>query len=280
MRSLYSLLLVLIILFSLGACQPNGSAGIADDGAVTDSLTYRLDTLRREMDCMSNRIESPCLQIEIVTVTVTANAADHVLKEINDNLNKAIAQSDNSEQKAGDAEDVADNLEKEYKRILSEITDYELPWELDQNMSVHLNQDGLFGTTLESYSFTGGAHGNNFLFHHLYSTETGARLSIKDLVKEEALAELNRRAELQFRESRDIPTGMNYNDAGYWFEDNAFVLPENFKYDPFGLEFVYNTYEIAPYSEGMITIRFDMADIENLIRPEYRLISGKEAAGV
>ena len=100
------------------------------------------------------------------------------------------------------------------------------------------------------------------------------------MVKEEALAELNRRAELQFRESRDIPTGMNYNDAGYWFEDNAFVLPENFKYDPFGLEFVYNTYEIAPYSEGMITIRFDMADIENLIRPEYRLISGKEAAGV
>ncbi|MGB0176294.1 MAG: DUF3298 and DUF4163 domain-containing protein, partial [Owenweeksia sp.] len=252
-------------------CQPNGSSGITDDGLVTDSLTYRFDTIHRELSCPQNDGEL-CLQVDIVTLELTGNASQKVLKTINDQLETAITQTDNSERPASSPEAVADNLVVEYQRILKEISDYKMPWEVDQSFEVTLNQDGLFGAALNSYSFTGGAHGNYFTFYYLYATETGKRIALADLLKDGALEALSARAEQKFRKSYDIPDKMGLNDAGYWFENNTFTLPDNFKYSPEGLEFLYNTYEVAAYSEGALTILFDMGEVENLIRPEYRLI--------
>lgn len=267
----------LFSLLLLASCQPNGSSGITDDGLTADSLIYRIDTISRELSCYENK-EELCLQVDLQILKLTGNASETVLERINSQLETAVTETDNSEKPAKDAEAVADNLVEEYERLLKEMPDYKMPWEVSQSFEVSLNQDGMFGAVLNSYSFTGGAHGNYFFFYYLFATETGNRLVLKDFLKDGATAALTNRAEEKFRELYSVSENESLNDAGYWFENNVFALPDNFKYNAQGLEFIYNTYEIAPYSEGIITIRFDLPEIERFIRPEYRLISHEKEA--
>jgi hypothetical protein len=62
---------------------------------------------------------------------------------------------------------------------------------------------------------------------------------------------------------------MTLKDAGFTFENDAFVLPDDFALRDDGLAFYYNPYDVAPYSMGATEIVLSQDEIRRLLKPEY-----------
>jgi hypothetical protein len=72
-------------------------------------------------------------------------------------------------------------------------------------------------------------------------------LRFKDLIKDRT--KLNKRVEQKFREINEIGPHDNLNEKGF-FWDGKFQLPANIGLVPEGVQFFYNSYEIAAYAVG------------------------------
>lgn len=265
---LASCLFSLILLSSLIGCQPD-TVDTPEQDNLQDTLSYEFSLIERHSPC-ADTADGDCINVKIKTIKITDGSSNEARQKIESYLNGQISATDNSDQSNQTPEEVADDLVNEYTRIIEEMPKYKLPWEYFREFDVYLNENGLFGVQLDAYSFTGGAHPANFEYYYTFDSDNGRALSVKDLFLPKFLAPLKDRAEEQFRNSRDIDSSTTYEEAGFWFENDEFALPDNFKYSPKELVFLYNPYEIAPYSEGSVVIMFDYKEIQNWVKPEYR----------
>lgn len=114
-------------------------------------------------------------------------------------------------------------------------------------------------------SYTGGAHGAHQTFYYNIDLRTGKLITEGDLYKgdyKEVLISLIK-AELDERnkdEDRRITI----------LEPEAVVPNGNFYLDDKGVVYVYNEYDIAPYSDGLIEVTIPYEKIEALITPQYQ----------
>lgn len=260
------------LLFIAFACQQNPTPATeekeVETQATIDTVQYTINTLSSELPC-TKRPSEKCLDISIDLIDIMAGLADDKANKIESDLQAAISKSDNNENAPRTPQQIIDNLKKEYTQIVKDMPGYDLPWQYKSEFQVFLNQNKLFGVQLNSYSFTGGAHGAQFTFYSTYETESGKLLKLGDLFMPDQRANFVALAEKQFTNSHDIDTNMTYEDAGYWFENEEFHLNNNFRYTPQGLEILFNPYEIAPYSEGTITLQFSYSEVKNMLKKEY-----------
>ncbi len=236
----------------------------------SDSLTFEITTLEKALPCPAH-MSGNCLEISIQNLRVTAGAPDSVLGTIEGSLAQALSSTDNNDYKTNNAEGIAQNLIAEYQQIIKELPDYGMAWNYQSYYDVFLNQQGLFGVQLSNNTFTGGAHPNSFTTYYTYSSHTGKKLDLKDLLNEGQTPELEALAEKKLRDLYEVPSNQTLEDAGFWFENNVFALSEHFKYNPQGLYFWYNQYEIASYAFGPVEIFFSYDEIKRFIRPQYLL---------
>lgn len=128
--------------------------------------------------------------------------------------------------------------------------------------------DGREGMTtyiirLEYYE--GGAHGISQQLTLNFDNATGRVLTLNDLYVpgyESRLNELLLQALLKQTDTKDIE---DLRQHGYLYSMDMFV-PENYILGEDELTFIYNPYEIAPYSEGLIEIKIDNDDLKDLIK--------------
>ena len=267
---LYRKYLVILIFATVWVSCNNTSPASPGEKTTIDSIQYSFHTISRELVCKEDTSEL-CLDVKIKEVKLKGGPSGKAVARIGAALEKAIIETDNSPGEVNNPEELAANITEEYKRISREMPDYSMPWSYNVQVDIFLNRQGLFGAEINTSSFTGGAHGNYFTFYYLYDIDNGQRIHIDDLLKDNAHSKLLSMADQQFRESRQLGQDADYNEMGYWFEDNVFTLPENFKYSEGGIEFRYNPYEIAPYSEGEIILLFPLSEVQELIKPKYQI---------
>ncbi|MDA3968702.1 RsiV family protein [Helicobacter ibis] len=109
------------------------------------------------------------------------------------------------------------------------------------------------------YSYTGGAHGNSYYGSRLYDLESKdfLMLQIDDIfVKSDELLKL---IDKKLKETID---------ANMLFEPDKPLntMPSSFQIDSDNFIFIYNTYEIAPYSSGAIKIKFKFYELTNHVK--------------
>lgn len=104
-------------------------------------------------------------------------------------------------------------------------------------------------------SFTGGAHPNSGVAKAVFDIKTGIQLEIHDIVKD--TSGLKKELEKEFRKEREIPSEKSLTEAGFWFEKDVFTFPVNFGITENGMEFYYNSYEVAPYADGPTEVLID-----------------------
>jgi len=132
-----------------------------------------------------------------------------------------------------------------------------LVWEALIEGDVTYQSPALTCIAINSYLNTGGAHGNMTISFLNFDPQTGQLLHLNDHIKNPSdfvkLAEKYFYLELQESSDED-----GFND--YFFGD-GFHLPANIGFSDDGVILLYNVYEIAPYSEGVIefTIPFEEA---------------------
>ncbi len=159
-------------------------------------------------------------------------------------------------------ETLAANFIRDYKETISEFPEYELPWEATINGKVNYQSSEIVSLKFNTNMFTGGAHGYRSIDYLNFDAKTGELLNTDDLFKT-GFAEY---IEKDFREKKEIPLDANINSTGMLFKNDEFQLPKNIGFTEDSVTLYYNTYEIAPYSDGTFEFTYPKEEIEKFLK--------------
>lgn len=116
--------------------------------------------------------------------------------------------------------------------------------------------------SLKRYLFTGGAHGMTDCSLLNFDTRDGRVLERGELFTDTLkLEELNRAAFRNYMEYRGMEDGM----SALIVDPEALPLPANIGFDSAGVVMLYNQYEVAPYSFGVLLYRLPYADVAGIL---------------
>lgn len=133
--------------------------------------------------------------------------------------------------------------------------------------TVHDTTDITVTARTEVTDYTGGAHGSRNIFYYNIDTRTGKIFSEKEFFKANSQGKLTELLE------EKVKTTKNQNGDDVTLLEPEQVVPNgNFYFGDEGVVYVYNQYEIAPYSDGLIEITLPYDEIRTLINPLFELI--------
>jgi hypothetical protein len=146
-----------------------------------------------------------------------------------------------------------------------------LNWSYEERFEQESLSPRLLQIARNRASYTGGAHGNYDKKYFVFERDLGMRISLSDLVREDALPDLRRLVNRELRAGKKLGPADSLKKA-LFFVDEA-DLTENYFLSPQGLGFHWDPYEIAPYAEGHVEVLVPYGDVAALVRPEgQRLI--------
>ncbi len=168
-----------------------------------------------------------------------------------DNVDKAIASFSNS-----------------YKELKSKFPD-EVGWEAEINGEVVYEDANIVTVMVNSYSFTGGAHGYASTSFLNFDKRRGAELENRELFDD--MEGFETFAEAKFRIQEEIPEGENINATGFMFEGDTFHLSQNIGYTKEGIQLIYNQYEVASYADGPIVLTLPYEEVNVYLKRKVKL---------
>jgi len=125
-------------------------------------------------------------------------------------------------------------------------------WEAKISGRVTYEDKNTLTIALDSYLFTGGAHGYTSGRFLNFDKKKGSELEVWQLFKDKD--EFTKFAEAKFREQEKIPREKPINYTGFMFERGSFHLPENIGLTDKGVQLLYNQYEVASFADGPIEL--------------------------
>lgn len=142
----------------------------------------------------------------------------------------------------------------------------DIDYEYVINTEVHYgNGRDIIGHFINMYQYTGGAHGGTFITCRNYRLEDGSVVTLDNYFKpgyEEVLIPVLEKKLLEYAEcgSRD-----ELDEHGYFSNEPMFVS-DNFEIRKDTIDFIYNQYDIAPYSTGITTLSVPEDEIRSILR--------------
>ncbi|MEN9323684.1 MAG: hypothetical protein RL699_1464 [Bacteroidota bacterium] len=159
--------------------------------------------------------------------------------------------------------DLVNSFVANYTQIKAELKQDSLPsWEAKATAKINYQTPKLLNVTLEYYIFTGGAHGYGATESLLFNPANGKTYKLPEVFTD--AHKLTQLVETKFRVQLKIPAKSSLTEAGYFFADDTFVLPKNFIFSDKGIQFHYNTYEVACYAQGPIDVLISYDEVGNL----------------
>lgn len=127
---------------------------------------------------------------------------------------------------------------------------------------------------ISDYVYFGGAHGSENTYIVSYQVPELTQLGLLDLILDADT--MRKEAEAQFKVLRQIDPSANLGSDGSESENvTQFVISENFGVTKDGLLFIYNPYEIAPYSEGDISLLIPFDKLGSVFSPRGKHVLGQ-----
>lgn len=154
--------------------------------------------------------------------------------------------------------------EKYYAGVNRDLENYtpsfKQTWNENSHMKVFSKKDPFLTIKYSGDGFSGGAHGYYYEFYKVFNLNTSSTLQLTDIFT--SLDEKIWNPILLKSFLRD-------QDPELLFEDKI-PLNSNFYFDENHITFVYNQYEIAPYSSGVITIKIPFSEISQHLKPQFK----------
>ncbi len=203
-----------------------------------------------KLDFVEDSIETS--EVADIAINIPkAQGTNTVANRINKTLAQhIIAQSNFSEGSISEAsiEQALAQFNKEYSTFKTDFPESSQQWEYFVDGEVVYRSEQLICIALTTYLDTGGAHGNTNVKFFNFNAETGAVFSNSDLVEDlPALSEIVQQKLMEELHSEDDTSTIN--DV---FFGKDFQLPESIGFNDEGVIILYNPYEIASYSQGII----------------------------
>lgn len=201
-------------------------------------------------DC--DQDDAACIEITINYQLVEIGppqVVDSINNQINNSLSTTLAGFiADSLGKSSDFSILSNYIINSYEDFREEFTDYAQKWYVEIYSYILRNDERICCIAIETNSYMGGAHGNDWLKILNFDSQTGKSISWKDLINDQN--KFMQIAEKFFREDNELANDADLNEEGYFFENNRYKLPENIGITNEGILFLYNAYEIAPYFMG------------------------------
>lgn len=137
-------------------------------------------------------------------------------------------------------------------------------WDLSVRTSIHDEYKQFILLYYGVSSYSGGAHPNSYFNHIMVDKTTNKRLLLKDFISD--TLEFNKIAEACFRKDNEISENENLSDLGFWFENGTFNCGNNFYLTEDSFNFFFNTYEVAPYTFGLLEFSVPFTLSKHLIK--------------
>lgn len=239
------------ILVSIASC--------GDDGKIKfKTFETRLSEPLAEGDTVNAYTFSLNLQYPV------SGASGSIIKAMRDNIIEAALGASAREKAIGSA------AEEFFRNSLEEYRKINLPLASDGYAGMMSWEDliagekqwqgrGVLSYILNSYTYTGGVHGLTMVTGVNLSLEDGHELMESEIFKPGYIVTLNRLLTERLHYAFD-------NESDY---DALFVKDietnGNFLLEKEGVSYIYNQYEIAPYSLGVIYVTIPWTELEDIL---------------
>ncbi|MBN1339164.1 MAG: DUF3298 and DUF4163 domain-containing protein [Bacteroidales bacterium] len=140
-------------------------------------------------------------------------------------------------------------------------------WENKYNMAVVCNENGLLSLRFDKYVFTGGAHGLTMSNFVNISLTDGRPLTEDDIFIEDYSTVLEQLLNNKLRKMNGIQEGEWLSSSGFFVD--TISNPGRFYINHSGIGFIYNVYEIAPYSTGVTELFFTFDELQAILKPGF-----------
>jgi hypothetical protein len=270
----YFLLSSLFFLVSCGEQKTSENNSTSNDGLDADKSKNQISQKSFNSDIIKGKVEktlSAGENSETSSIYFEYFILDEKSPAYYRSVNELISQSIQNEFEETEVEKITSNLSKKYfadiltefKINFSHVDENYVPWSLMD--SIHIDDSKTEFAHLETftYSFTGGAHGNGYESHYLIDKKTGKTLGIGDFFMNEK--KLNALVDSYFRKSIGISQNENLQDAG-WFIEGRLEPNNNFYFTDKKVVFVYNSYEIGPYSAGAPNVEIPISKVSDILK--------------
>jgi len=228
------------------------------DGSMPLSISY----LHSETSLVDNDPNTPTAEIELTLIypDSTFPRAD-VKKRIEEVIRKHYIENEINPNSNPDS--ILISAEKAFFALYKEQNaawhegGNSFGWMKETSMSVSYNSNNILCLEYLDYVYTGGAHGMTNLSFDVIDLKTGEKIAPGHVFNENAFDTLTSLLTAQVRLDQQIPDSIRLTNAGYFVDT---IAPGNSIYiNGSGVGFVYNQYEIAPYSTGIVNIflRYD-----------------------
>jgi hypothetical protein len=141
-----------------------------------------------------------------------------------------------------------EDLNKSFEEVKKDFGDYGTGWQVNIGSQELYRSDSILVLEVGSMTYFGGAHPNRNFRYFNFDRNTGRYLPISFFVTD--LKQFTSRAEIEFKKTYNIKDGTSYDDAGFNFLGDNFILSANYAYMGDSIRLHYNHYEISSYAAG------------------------------
>ena len=218
---------------------------------------FLFQTCKEETTVSFSEVNITTKSNSLVDINIPKASGD---KSITDGINSEIATIIMSELHIGDPDNVTsksieesiDSFNEEYHSFNNDFPETQQAWEVQIDGEVIFQSEDIITVSLTSYINTGGAHGILHITLLNFNAQTGKHIENNDLIND--LERFKAVAKSYFNNAIE--------DKNILFEPDNFTLPANLGYSEDGLLLLYNVYEIAPYSTGVIDFTIPFEKVE------------------
>ncbi|MBD1260258.1 DUF3298 and DUF4163 domain-containing protein [Maribacter polysiphoniae] len=205
--------------------------------------------------------ECPEISIEMPKVLDQTKLAETINTALDEELISLLVYDDGME--ATTVSEAIQSFKNGYDELQKLYPDETVKWEAKITGTVSYENKNVLTIALNSYLFTGGAHGYTTRRFLNFDKNKGMEIENRELFKDRK--DFEHFAETKFRIQEDIPLDEPINSTGFMFEGDTFYLPENIGFTEEGMVLLYNQYEVASYADGAITLVLPFNEIKNYL---------------
>lgn len=138
---------------------------------------------------------------------------------------------------------------------------------LGKSNEILYNDKNILSYSVEHTDYTGGAHGSLRILYYTIDLNELTTISEEDVFQPNYNQFLTSKIVEKLMEKYNVDTPERLIDEGI-FDINEIAPNNNFWLNDSGIHYIFNQYEIAPYSMGPIEVTIPYEEISSIILPE------------
>jgi hypothetical protein len=262
-------ILAILFISSLFACQSEQKTQSTEDtlSHPKDSSNIQVDTLAYQYDSIkvySKNVIAIDKNTKDSTIATIVYPVFHNQKIDSLIQGNALKSNRPDEPSYKNFKDLASGFIQSFDDFYRESEDNRQAWFKEIKITVLPQRKDYLGLQYFYTDYAGGAHPNSAIIYKNYNASTLQEIKLDELVPQVNQPKLKLIAERIFRKNEKLDPQQPL-DKGYFFEKGVFLLNDNFTITNQGLKFLYNSYEIKPYSEGITELLIPFTAIKELL---------------